>query len=72
MDGARYDIGRLKRAALEKGLPGYRVAQKAGLSPVTVGKVFRGESANPTTIAKIAAALGVNLPEIVVSAGQET
>jgi len=68
MEDMRYDIGRLVRVAFGKGWTKYRVAQEAGVSPGTVGKVFRGESANPTTIAKIAAALGVNLPEIVVSA----
>ena len=44
MEDYTYDIGKLKRAALERGWTQYRVAKEAGVSAVTVGKLFRGDN----------------------------
>ena len=72
MDSFVYDIERIKRTALEMGLPKYRVAEKAGVSAPTVGKLWRGERVTETTIAKIAQALGLNLADLVISAAEQT
>lgn len=74
MDDYKYDIGRLKRAALERGWTRTRIAKetgKDGVSQPTVCRVWRGESVTETTVRKIADALGVPMSEIVIPVERE-
>ncbi len=67
----RYDVGKLKHTALERGWTRYRVSKESGVTSPTVCRFFRGESVTETTVKKIADALGVPMSEIVIPVGPD-
>lgn len=66
MDEYCYDISVLKRAMMEHGLTLNGLAKKADVLPSTLCRLFGGQNTRATSIAKVAAALDVELSDIVV------
>ena len=67
----QYDIGKLRRTQLEKGMSDEELAKEAGLGVATIWRIFRRDGHRryrPTskTIRKLAFALGIPLPELVI------
>jgi len=64
-----YDINRIARRQMELGLTNAALAAAAGLHPATIANVLTGRTAKGPTVMAIAAALGLELAELVVPAG---
>lgn len=56
-----FNIGRLKLARQRRKLSGKKLAEKAGLTPVTISKIENGHYPDPETITKLVKALGFSL-----------
>lgn len=67
----KIDGERLRRARERRALSQGELAEAAGVSRLTVGRFERGESiaAQPATVRKIAAALGVEPAELIDESG---
>ena len=65
-----YDVGRLERETLTRGWSINQLSDAAGVDHHTLYKLFAGGRCRPTTVRKVAEALGVKLETIILTAGQ--
>ena len=61
-----YDIDEITRKRLARGLMVGGLADLAGIHPTTAKNVLEGVCGTPTTVAKIAAALDIDLADITI------
>ena len=66
-----YDIEKIARIKAEKGLTNMALAMAAGVHPATVTNVLSGRCGTPTTFAKLAAALAVDLADLTIPIGED-
>lgn len=62
----QYDISRIKRQRLVRGMTQRALARAMDVSPETVSRMERGEYQNPKTVKKAADVLGVSMEDLVV------
>ena len=67
----RYDVDRIEEKRLAKGWSRHQLGLAAGLSNKTITQILRGKSM-PRSVAKVAAALGLDLADLVIPVEQET
>lgn len=65
-----YDISQIERTRLSRGLTKDALAKLAKVHPSTISNVLAGTSGTPTTIGKLAVALGLDLAELTVPLGE--
>lgn len=56
-----FDVAKLKQDVASKGWLPEDLAKAAGVSPMTVSRVFRGQRHNPRTWQRLAKALGFSV-----------
>jgi transcriptional regulator with XRE-family HTH domain len=61
-----YDIAKIAQTRTARGLTMGALAKLADIHPATVASVLKGISGTPTTIAKIAKALEIDLADITI------
>ena len=61
-----FDLQKIEKSRIIKGLAKKDLAEKAGISPGTYTLILRGENHHPPTIKKIADALGLSMEEIYI------
>jgi transcriptional regulator with XRE-family HTH domain len=67
----RFDFGLMQRDAAAKGWNGSQLAERAGVSQMTVSRFFRGGTIRPGTAAKLARAIGRPVERYIVSSIHE-
>jgi transcriptional regulator with XRE-family HTH domain len=65
--GTRYDFERLRVEALARGMTQAAIAKRARITQQRVSSFLTGQRQSPSTAAKIARALGVELRQYVVT-----
>ena len=65
-----YDISKIERTRVSRGLTKNALAKLANVHPSTVANVLAGTSGTPTTIGKLAIALGISLTDLTIPLGE--